>query len=348
MSEPNKLHGVIRAIHPRRLFRISRGAKAGVENGFIKITGNGISGFGEASPNSFYDESAHDVLNRVQSAASFVAGLELETVADIERAWHDAWNWVAPSRAAQCALDLALWDWLAKRKGVSVAELALGKPPRPVKTFCTIGISEPLELEEKILELSGFPLIKLKADGRADLDVVRHVRERSAAVLAVDANCAWDRVDLAAISSELAKLGVAFIEQPLHPDEDERMAGLLAASQLPIFADESCVVLEDLECLPGRFTGLNIKLVKCGGLTPALAMLRRGRELGLRTMVGCMLESSLLIAAGAVVAQETDYADLDGAWLLGDDPFAGLPLNHGVLEPSAEPGFGVNPTGLEF
>jgi L-alanine-DL-glutamate epimerase-like enolase superfamily enzyme len=211
-----------------------------------------------------------------------------------------------------------------------------------VKTFCTIGISGKEELEEKIAELRGFPLIKIKSDQRADIAAVRTVRERTGAMLAVDANGSWADVDIASVSRELAALGVVFIEQPLPPAEDRRMEDYSAASALPVLADESCVTAGDVERLAGRFAGFNIKLVKCGGLTPALAMARRARELGLRTMVGCMLESSLLIAAGAVVAQQADYADLDGAWLLADDPFEGaIPLRHGILEPNARPGFGV-------
>jgi len=155
-------------------------------------------------------------------------------------------------------------------------------------------------------------------------------------------------VELPLVSRKLAALGVLFLEQPLSPASGEEMPGLLALSALPILADESCVTQEDVEAMPGRFSGFNIKLVKCGGLTPALAMARRGRALGLRTMVGCMLESSLLIAAGVVVAQLTDFADLDGAWLLRDDPFEGLPLRQGVLAPGTGPGFGVEPCDGEL
>jgi L-alanine-DL-glutamate epimerase-like enolase superfamily enzyme len=329
-----KLKAVVRALHPRKVFRISRAAKAEVENVFVEVTDGGVSGLGEASPNAYYGETAREVLARVESTAAFVDTLEIESVADIAQAWHHAWRLLAPSRAAQCALDLALWDWLAKRKGVTVSQLALGTPLQPVQTFCTIGISGREELLEKIAELQGFPLIKIKSDARADLSAVRTVRERTGATLAVDANCAWVDISIAKVSRELAALGVAFIEQPLAPGSDPQMAEYLAASELPILADESCVALEDVERLPRRFSGFNIKLVKCGGLTPALAMARRGRELGLTTMVGCMLESSLLIAAGTVVAQQTDYADLDGAWLLADDPFEGtIPLHNGVLIP---------------
>ena len=238
-----------------------------------------------------------------------------------------------------------MWDWLARRKGVSVAELALGQVPHPVQTFCTIGLSGESELEVKALEMRGFPLIKMKSDSLADLEPIALIRQRTGAALAVDANGAWERVNVAAISRELSQMGVLFIEQPLSPARDERMPDLLAASELPILADESCVTAEDVERMPGRFSGFNIKLVKCGGLTPALAMARQGRQLGVRMMVGCMLESSLLIAAGVVVAQVTDYADLDGAWLLRDDPFTGLPLRQGVLTPGSGPGFGVEPVG---
>jgi len=340
-----KLNAVSKNLHPRNVFRISRAARAEVRNIFVEVGAGGITGRGEASPNPYYDETAGNVVDLLEAAAPFVEGLEIGSVADLERAWLEAWPWLAPSRAAQCALDLALWEWLARQKGISVAELALGHAPRPVRTFCTIGLSGESELEIKAAELRGFPLIKMKSDSMADLAPMALIRERTGAALAVDANCAWERVDLAAISRELAQLGVLFIEQPLSPARDDRMPELLAASELPILADESCVTLEDVERMPGRFSGFNIKLVKCGGLTPALAMARQGRELGLRTMVGCMLESSLLIAAGTVVAQLTDFADLDGAWLLRDDPFVGLPLSRGVLTPGSGPGFGVEPVG---
>jgi len=333
---------VVRAMHPRKVFRISRAARTEVSNVFLRIAADGVIGYGEAAPNAFYGESAADVRSRLEDARELVAGMEIETVEDIARIWHEAWCWFAPSRAAQCALDLALWDWLAKKQGISVCELAFAEQPKPVGSFCTIGISAQEEFAEKAAELQGFPFIKLKSDRRAELEPVRYLRESTGAAIAVDANCAWAEVDIAAVSREMANLGVVFLEQPLPPDADVAMAEKSLASELPVIADESCVVQGDIEHLTGRFAGFNIKLVKCGGLTPALAMLRRGRELGLRTMVGCMLESSLGIAAGCVVAQHSDYADLDGAWLLRDDPFAGPTLTKGMILPSG-PGFGVRP-----
>ena len=343
-----KLNVATKSLHPRNVFRISRAARGQVQNVFLELRSDGVCGRGEASPNAFYNETATNVAQRLVQAAPFVAGLKVESVADIGRAWEEAWALLAPSRAAQCALDLALWDMLARRRGVSVAALALHKPPRPVRTFCTVGISDAEELARKAAELRGFPLVKIKSDVLADMGVAAFIRKQTGAALAVDANCAWEAADLATVSRALARLGGLFIEQPLSPALDEQMPERLAASVLPILADESCVSLADVERMPGRFSGFNVKLVKCGGLTPALAMVRLGRALGLQTMVGCMLESSLLIAAGMVAAQESDYADLDGAWLLRDDPFEGTAFAHGVLTPWPGPGFGVEPRAGAF
>ena len=326
-----ELATAICALHPKTVFRISRAARTEVRNVFVRIRDEGIAGYGEASPNAFYGEEADDVRSRLSRAAGGLRGLNVRSVADIGRIREEIWPALEPSRAAQCALDIALWDWLARRENCTVCELAWGKRPRPVATFATIGISTPEELDARVAELRGFPLIKIKSDAMADLGPARFVRERTGAALAIDANCAWGAHDVSALARQLAGWEVKFIEQPFSPEEDARMPELLAASPLPVFADESCVVEDDVRRMPGRFSGLNIKLAKCGGLTPAMRMLKRARELGLRTMVGCMLESSVLISAGAVVAQQTDFADLDGAWLIRDDPFRGARYENGIL-----------------
>jgi len=329
-------------LHPRNVFRISRAARRETVNVFLAIERAGITGHGEASANAYYGEEAAKVAAKLDGLSGFLDGFALDSAEDIAVVWEEAWALLTPSRAAQCALDIALWDWLGKRRGCSAAELALGAKPHPVESFATIGISEPEELERKIAELAGFPRVKIKADQSGDLTAVRRVRAAMPqAAIAIDANCAWGEADLARIGSELAGLWVEFIEQPLPPVRDAEMPGLAARFPVPLMADESCVTPDDIERLPGRFAGFNIKLVKCGGLTPALGMARRGRALGLRTMAGCMLESGLLIAAGAVLAQLTDYADLDGAWLLGDDPARGWSFDRGTLLPTDLPGLGV-------
>jgi L-alanine-DL-glutamate epimerase-like enolase superfamily enzyme len=331
-----------RELHPRRAFRIARPRRNPVCNVYLRVEGEGITGWGEASPNAYYGEDVASIMEKVTAAGDFIADLHPESAEDIAEAWERSWPLLYPSRAAQCALDLALWDWLARARGRSVAQLVWGEAPLPVPTFCTIGLSTPEELTEKVAEVRGFPRVKIKSDRAADLAAVRAVREQTSALLAVDANAAWDLQRLPALACELAALGVEFVEQPLAPAQDAEL--VRGAYALPLVADESCVVEEDIDRMEAHFDGFNIKLVKCGGLTPGLRMLRRGRALGCRVMVGCMLESSLLIAAGATLAQRSDDADLDGAWLLADDPFRGLGFEQGRLMP--EPGalgFGVEP-----
>ncbi len=340
-----KLTWVSRELHPRRVFRISRARRHEVRNVFVRLERDGLTGYGEASPNAFYDETWEGVAAKLEAARDWLGSLEISALADIERAWVEGWRHLAPSRAAQCAIDLALWDWLARKWGKSVAELAWGEAPRAVTTFCTIGLSTPEELPEKIAELAGFPANKIKSDAAASLATVRAVRERSTAMIAVDANCAWSVGAIPRLARELAELGVTFIEQPLPPAED---AQLPPDGALPILADESCVTEDDVERVAERFAGFNIKLVKCGGITPARRMAERGRALGRKLMVGCMLESSALIAAGAAIAQRTDYADLDGAWLIGDDPFTGWRFERGVLTPPDVSGLGVEPVSGLF
>lgn len=339
-----KLRSRIVTLHPRNVFRISRMDEAEVQNVIVQIAdADGLTGYGEASPNPFYKETAADVDSKLQSAAGDLADARLESVSDIENLSARLGERLQPSKAAQCALDLALWDLLAKRKKISVTELALGMKPRAVKSCCTIGLSTAEELKTKVAELRDHPIIKIKMNASVDIGTVRYIRSQTAADLVVDANCSWGGVDVAAVSVELKKLGVLFIEQPLPPEQNERMPEVLAGCVLPVMADESCVLPENVAQMPGRFSGFNIKLVKCGGLTPALRMLGEGRRLGLTVMVGCMLETSVLIAAGAVVGQRTDYADLDGAWLLRDDPFVGIDFKKGMLQLKDQPGLGVVP-----
>jgi L-alanine-DL-glutamate epimerase-like enolase superfamily enzyme len=240
---------------------------------------------------------------------------------------------------------VALWDWLARSQGVTVAELVWGEPPKPVPSFATIGLSTMDELPAKIEELRGFPRIKIKSDATGSLETIRSVRDQTSALLAVDANCAWGSLDLDAVSRALAAMGIEFLEQPLPPDRDAELPRL----PLPLLADESCVTETDVAHATTHFDGFNIKLVKCGGITPARRMVAHGRSAGKKLMVGCMLESSALIAAGAVIAQRTDYADLDGAWLIGDDPFAGWAFERGILHPpSSSAGLGIQPAADLF
>lgn len=337
-----RIYPIGKSLHPRHVFRISRATRPQVDNVFLALQQDGVTGFGEASPNSWYREDPFDVQLKLSGLADYFRRQTLGDVADIARIWAEVKELVAPSRACLCAVDVALWDLWARMRECSVSEAALGRLPRPIPTSATLGLCERDEWPVRIAELEPFPAVKVKMDARMDKELLRAIRARTRSALRVDANCAWSGMDVAAAAADLAALGVEFIEQPLPPSEDAAMEAILRASPLPILADESCALPEDVERMPGRFSGFNIKLVKCGGITPGLAMLRRGRELGLKVMVGCMLESSLLISAGCVVAQEADYADLDGSWLLRDDPFRGLGILGGEVTTHG-PGLGVLP-----
>lgn len=325
-----KLETFALTLHPRHTFRISRGAKSAVENVICHVDADGVRGTGEASPNAYYGESAASVQTALAEITEWLSGLAVRSPEDIRRAWSDVWPLLAPSRAAQCALDLALWDWLAKMEGVSVCELVHGHAAKARPTFLTLGISTPEEFAVKRAEVVGCPFVKMKSDSSGDLEPIVATAELTGARIAIDANCAWEAVSATAINHP----AIEFIEQPLPPALDAQMPEWRCGSRLPIFADESCTTPESVHALAGRFDGINIKLVKCGGLTPALAMIESAQSLGLQTMIGCMLESSILIAAGLVAAQHTGYADLDGAWLLNDEPFYKVRYVQGMLHPN--------------
>jgi L-alanine-DL-glutamate epimerase-like enolase superfamily enzyme len=344
-SKGMKIRTSIERLHPRDVFRISRAERSEVRNVFLEIESRGIVAYGEASPNAYYGESADVVKAKLDALSAKLGNRSVENAEDIALLWADCWKMLAPSRAAQCALDVALWDLLGKKRRTSVTRLIFGHDPKPVTSFATIGLSKPSEFESKLDVLQRFPRIKIKSGPEADDAIVQRVLTRTNAHISIDANGAWDPELVEERLVAVANPRALFVEQPLPPSADARMCEILARSPLPVMADESCVTLDDVERMPGCFSGFNIKLVKCGGLTPALAMLQRGRELGLIVMVGCMLESSLLVSAGAVIAQHCDFADLDGAWLLADDPFEGAPFKDGIISLTNESGFGVRPFG---
>lgn len=338
-----RVYPVRKTLFPRHVFRISRAARKQVDNLFLAVEQDGVIGYGEASPNSYFREDPFDVFMDLAGLADYFLRQTLRTSEDVARIWSEVRILVEPSRAALCAVDVALWDLFSKLSGRSAIDAIHGSPPREIPTSATLGICPKAEWPERIAEVARFPAIKVKMDQNVDLELIEAIRAESRAAIRVDANCAWAGVDIESVSLELAALGVEFIEQPLPREEDGRMPGILRKSHLPILADESCAIPEEVGGLAGRFTGFNIKLVKCGGITPALRMIEAGRRLGLKTMVGCMLESSLLIAAGFAVAQEADFADLDGSWLLREDPFEGLAIREGRLQPPSGLGLGVFP-----
>jgi L-alanine-DL-glutamate epimerase-like enolase superfamily enzyme len=248
---------------------------------------------------------------------------------------------------ALCALDQAAHDLWGRRRGQPVWRLWGLQPVNLPPSDYTIGIAPVDEMVAKLREFPEFPVYKIKLGTADDLAIVRALRRETMARFRVDANCAWDAATTIRLAEPLRELGVEFIEQPLPPDDTAGQREVFTRSALPVIADESCQTEGDVGRCAGLFHGVNIKLTKAGGLTPARRMIARARELGLSVMVGCMTESTVGISAIGQLLPLLDYADMDGALLLADDVAEGVrvgPDGH-VRFPDA-PGLGITWRGL--
>ena len=245
------------------------------------------------------------------------------------------------------SFDCAVWDIYAQSQGMPLWKLwgFDEKSPYPPSCF-TIGIDTPEVMVRKMQNQPNWPVYKIKLNASGGMDLVRALREETTRqqvnpIFRVDANCAWQAAQVKGWAEELQTLNVELIEQPLPADAYEEMKLLKGKCALPLLADESCQVEADVDrCIEG-FDAINIKLVKCGGLTPARRMIARAKQNGLRVMVGCMTESSIGISAGVHLLPLLDFADLDGALLLAKDIASGLEWSAGYCQLPSAPGLGV-------
>ncbi|MCP3733444.1 dipeptide epimerase [Sphingomonas sp. RP10(2022)] len=305
-------------------FRISRGVKAVADVVAVTIRQGDAVGWGEAVPYARYGETIDAAL----AAIDGVRGL-IEQGGD-----RPALATALPPGAARNALDCALWDLEARRAGTSVAAL-IGRPaPGPVPSAITIGLDTPEAMAAAAARVAGVPLLKVKVDRNDPLRQIAAVRAAAPTPrVIVDPNESWTLPDLHAWDAELAALRVDLLEQPIPADAD---AGLRAADYtIPICADESVHVAGDLDRLVGRYTHVNVKLDKAGGLTEALALVEAARARGFGLMVGCMVASSLGIAPALYLAGEADFVDLDGPLWLAEDRVGGVRDDAGILLPPA-------------
>lgn len=323
----------------RHVFAISRGATHVCRTLIVELEQDGVRGYGEAGENPFYGAT----MENMQAALEQVRPqLEASPLGDPADLWEQLRPVLQASTFAQCALDIAAWDLWGKLRGQPLWKLwgLRIDGPLPVTDY-TIGIDTIDVMVRKMREFPGWPVYKIKLGTADDLGIVRELRRHTDAVFRVDANCAWDAPTAIRLSGPLKELGVEFLEQPLPPDRWDDMKEVVRRSALPIIADESCGVESDVERCDGCFHGVNVKLVKCGGLTPARRMLDRARQLGLKTMVGCMTESSVGISAIAQLLPLLDYVDMDGALLLARDAATGVRIDRGRVLYPEEPGCGV-------
>ncbi len=329
-----------RALRLRHTFTIARGSREVNENLFLRLEHEGITAWGEASPNRRYGETP----------ASCRATLErlCEALPETPRAYDPLLRSLAATLdgqyAALAALDMALFDWLGKSLHAPLYQIWGLDPATLPPTSLTISIDTPENVRARVRDAADFQILKIKLGGSHDRDMIRAIREVSDQALRVDANEAWhDREHALREIEWLARHKVELVEQPMPADRWEDMAWLKARSPLPLIADEAFSLPEDLLRIRKAFHGVNIKLMKCGGLVQARDALALARTLGLKTMLGCMIESSVAIAAAAQLAPLVDYADLDGNLLLADDPFLGHSVRGGRLFLNERPGLGVSP-----
>ncbi len=321
-------------------FAISRETTTVQESLVVELELDGVSGYGESTSSAYYGFTLDSMSRSVERCRDLLARFAFGEPAQL---WDQLRQILPDDNFALSAIDLAAYDLFGKLTNRPTHAI-LGLPWHdavPCSSY-TIGIADIEEMVSKLRERPDWPVYKIKLGTDNDLEIVRQLRKATAAKLRVDANCGWTPEETIANSRELADLGVEFIEQPLPAeadDEDHRL--VFRESALPVVADESCQVETDVARCEGRFHGVNVKLCKCGGLTPAARMLREARSIGMKTMVGCMVESSVGISAAAQLLPLLDYVDLDGAELLAEDIATGVRVENGVITPSNTPGNGT-------
>ncbi|MBZ9751134.1 dipeptide epimerase [Deinococcus sp. HMF7604] len=327
-------------LHTAQPFGIARWTHSVYPRTFVTFTQGGVTGQGEAAPNAFYGETR---------------GTVEATLPLLAEALTDPWDWdglharlkaLMPQGhpSARCALEMAAVDWCAQSVGLPAWQL-LGLSPSPLpESSYTVSIAALDDMRRQAREAAarGHGVLKVKLGTDHDEAIVEALREEAPAVaLRVDANAAWTRAQARRMLDVLAAARAELVEQPLAAGDLDGHAALRAVSSVPIVADESLHHVGDVLALARAFDGVNLKLAKLGGPLQALRALRLAREGGLSVMMGCMIESSLGIAAAAALAGACDWADLDGALLLADDPFVGLDWQAGQLARPQGQGWGV-------
>jgi L-Ala-D/L-Glu epimerase len=313
----------------------------------VDLALDGVAGLGEAYPLAWYGETPETVLAvlpRLLRSLEALGPLPADRAAVL--AWLERSSFLMADSlgnhgAAKGALDIALHDLAGTALGLPVWQL-LGTSDAIPPTDFSLGIDDPAVVAERAVRAAHFPALKIKVGGPKDVETLEAVRAVYGGPLRVDANTGWQPEQAAKLIPELERLGVELIEQPFPARALAQLRWLRERSSLPILADESAVFEDDLPMLEGVVDGVVVKLAKCGGIGPGLRMIRRARELGMKVMLGCMIESSVGAAAGAVVASECDWLDLDGNLMLVRDPFQGIELgDDGRWQLTAKPGLGI-------
>lgn len=318
-------------------FAISGGRIKSVQEALIIRLSDGVHcGFGEAPAITYYNVTVDGMMRELLEV---LPKLEL-LVFDRPESFYGELLALIPDSFLRCAIDMAAWDLYGKRVSTPLRSLLGFSGKAPALCDYTIGLAPLPEMIARMQEFP-WPIYKVKLGQTNDLEIMENLCRNSSAIFRVDVNGGWTVEEALEKIPVLTKLGVELIEQPLPPQLNEEMKKLREVASVPLIADESCVSEQDVELCAGLFDGINIKLTKCGGITPARRMLGKARDLGLKTMMGSMNECSIGASAVAAFLPQLDFADLDGPLLLENDLASGLIFKNGEVRISENPGLGI-------
>lgn len=325
---------------PTHPFRIARSEHAAYHHWLVRVEHDGDEGWGEAAPSRRYGETAESVAAALEDLLPHIGDDPYATGAIERRLDGHLWE----NASAKTAISAALYDLVGRRHGLPLYRwLGLDLARVPPTSF-TIGIAEPEEMRRKVEEASAYPILKIKMGFADDVEVLERIRAMTDKPIRVDANEGWTRAEALARLPALEDLGVELLEQPVPAADRDGLALVSGATAIPVVADESCRTTADLAGLLGVVDAVNVKLAKTGSIGEAVRLMTAARALHFGVFLGCMVESSLGIAAAAHLAPLADWVDLDGHLLLSDDPFEGLRLEAGRVLPDPDaPGLGVRP-----
>lgn len=322
----------------KHVFTISRSSVSIQPTLIVQLASGGLYGYGEATTNEFYGTTLENMTTALDQVRPL---LERADVNDLNGLLETVAPLLSQTPFALCAFDLALHDLWGKHQGQPLHKIwGLDLALSPQSNF-TIGVDTIPVMVEKLLEEPDWPYFKIKLGAGNDVEIISELRKHTDKPFRVDANCGWTASQAIEISRELKALGVEFIEQPLPPEDVEGMRQVFDSSALPVIADESCASEADVARCEGLFHGINIKLVKCGGIAPARRMIAEARQRDLKVMMGCMTESSVGISAIAQLLPLLDYVDMDGAALLASDIATGAQVVNGKCHWPEAAGSGV-------
>ena len=311
-------------------FTIARSSETMARTAIVRLRWNELEGLGECAPSERYGESV----------ASVRAYFERHPLRANDPYALETLLWDVPP-GARCALDIAAHDLIGKDCQRPLWQMLGLDPARTPVTSFTIGIDSPDAMLAKVDEIKAHPILKIKLGFEGDIEVLEAIRARYTGTLRIDANEAWSPESAVANLRRIAPLDIEFCEQPIPAGTPERLRYIRERSRVPLVTDEDSKDAADLLALAGCVDGINVKLVKCGGIRGALAMIATARALKLKIMLGCMVESAILATAAAHLSPLVDWADLDGPFLTAADPFVGLAYAAGKLILPTAPGLGV-------